>query len=232
MSAHQEEEEVVSSPLSSPSSSIFALEEFDSTPLKRAPGPALTDNLPPFNPDFKAAADSEPKSRSSSKSSMSLPNVLKDNTIPGSNPDDGLVAETITAHINIGLDQDHEDSADAPPASSSQVVPAADASQDAPAETANNRPATPADERRAATPESPDPILVATVEDTPVNGRKRKAPEPLSRTKKKVVVKKARKNEAKKWQAPSVYTDAKSPLVAAPLRVCSTVPSSSLKDPD
>lgn len=224
MSAHHEEEEVGSSPLSSPRSSIFALENFDSTPLKRAPGPALTDDLPPFNPTFQPAAESDPKSRSSS--SMSLPNVLKDKTMPGSNPDDGLVAETITAHIDTGRGQDHEEPADALTANSPQGVPAVDTPQDAPAETANNRQTTPAAENRAATPESPDPIAVAAVEDTPINGRKRKAPEPSSRTKKKVVVKKARKNDAKKWQAPSVFTDAKSPLVAAPLRVCPTPPSS------
>jgi len=157
---------------------------------------------------------------------MSLPNVLKDKTMPGSNPDDGLVAETITAHIDTGRGQDHEEPADALTANSPQGVPAVDTPQDAPAETANNRQTTPAAENRAATPESPDPIAVAAVEDTPINGRKRKAPEPSSRTKKKVVVKKARKNDAKKWQAPSVFTDAKSPLVAAPLRVCPTPPSS------
>jgi hypothetical protein len=218
MSVHGEDEAASSSPLSSPSSSIFNLDEFDSTPLKRAPGPALTDNLPSFNPDLVPVTESESKSRSSS--TMSLPDVLRDKTMPGSDPDDDLVAETIIAHYDISCGYEQEPPAEIPTASGAQEAPADDTCQDVPAADACCRQATPPmAEKRAATTESPDPIAAVSVEETPKNGRKRKAPEATSNTKRKVVVKKARKNDSKKWQAPSVFTDAKSPLVNAPLRV-------------
>lgn len=211
MTAH-EEEEVTSSPLSSPASSIFALDDFDAPPLKRAPGPALTDNLPPFNPKAQQTPTAEPVSKSRSSSGGSLPNVLRDKTMPGSNPDDGEIADTIVAHVHgVGCEHDHGD--EACTADHPEHPSTADNSPDTAA--ADNRQATPPAEKGPATPESPDPIAA----DTSTNGRKRKAPESSSKTKKKVVLKKARKNDATKWQAPAVFTDAKSPLVTAPLRV-------------
>lgn len=134
--------------------------------------------------------------------------------MPGKEGDEEQIAETITAYIhNTACDHGHAEEAST--TDNVQRVPTVDNSQDTPAD--DNRQVTPPAEKRPATPESPDPIAV----DTSKNGRKRKAPEPSSRTKKKVVLKKARKNDAKKWQAPAVFTDAKSPLVTAPLRVSS-----------
>lgn len=210
MSAH-EEEEATSSPLSSPASSIYALELFDASPLKRAPGPALTDNLPPFNPESQQNAAAEPVSKSRSSSARSLPNVLRDKTVPGSDPNDEQIADTIVAHVHeMGCDHDHEEEA-----STADHSPHPSTGDNSPSAAAvDGRRATPPAENGPATPESADLIAV----DTSKNGRKRKAPEPSSTTK-KVVLKKARKNDAKKWQAPAVFTDAKSPLVTAPLRV-------------
>lgn len=217
MSHHEEEEDVISSPLSSPRSSIFELDEFDfaSQAPERAPGPALIDNLPPFHPQPEPAA--KPAARRATKATTSTPNpgrslrsANKENRKPIRDPDFDPPAPQITAHV-------HEEGCDHATPTTNTTPPSA------PQPSEEHRPATPqSPEEPAPTAPTTGPAPKAT---TPENGsKKRKAPSTSSssaaQTKtSKVVVKKARKNaDAKKWAVPFVYTDSKSPLVAAPIR--------------
>lgn len=211
MSHHEEEEEVISSPLSSPRSSIFELDEFEfaSPPPERAPGPALIDTLPPFHPQPEPAA--KPAARRATKATTSTPNpgrslrsANKENRKPIRDPDFDPPAPQITAHVHedgCGHDHDHD-------------IPITNNTPPAPQPSEEHRPATP------QSPQEPAPPPKATT--PPENGKKRKAPSTSSSSahaKTKVVVKKARKNnDPKKWAVPFVYTDSKSPLVAAPIR--------------
>ncbi|KAH8909004.1 hypothetical protein BR93DRAFT_977096 [Coniochaeta sp. PMI_546] len=201
MSSHEEEEEVISSPLSSPRSSIFDLDDFDfaSPPPERAPGPALIDNLPPFHLVSEPAAEPVTTTRASSRRPPPKENIDKER--PATNPDEEPIAESIDAHV-------HEDGCAHDRADGSIHVHTQDSSA------ADNQQTDPPAEELPATPQSPDPLTAEPAN----NGKKRKAPDTSSTAKKKVVIKKARKNDPKKWHVPFVYTDAKSPLVTAPLR--------------
>jgi len=198
MSTHEEEEEVISSPLSSVHSSIFELDDFDfaSPPPERAPGPTLADSLPPFHQETEPVVDSSPPS-SRGSTSKTLLDAFKDKKRPVKKTDEDPVSESIntrtqdTAQDETAADHSHIET------------------------TAHNAQDEPTTEQIPATPTSPEPATAGS----PTNDKKRKAASTTSTAKKKVVMKRARKNDPKRWQLPYVFTDPKSPLVTAPLRV-------------